>query len=185
MKLPVLIFDFGNVVCFFDYPRCLTDSAGGWGKVATKLAAYLYERGAAELGRKFEARRYLRARLCRAGPGVGRARGCSLRGIRDRMGRHLHPERTGRPADRDARGARIHTVARLQYQLLHADFFRRKFAATLDQFDHVGPLLRGRPDQARSPFFDACARCWLSARRIVHLHRRHRRPTSRERKRRG
>ncbi len=54
MKLPVLMFDFGNVVGFFDYSAMFHRFGERLGLSAQQFESKLYERGAAQLGREFE-----------------------------------------------------------------------------------------------------------------------------------
>ncbi len=57
MKLPVLMFDFGNVVGFFDYSEMFHRFGQRLGLSAEQFELMMYERGAARLGREFESGR--------------------------------------------------------------------------------------------------------------------------------
>ena len=54
MREPVLIFDFGNVIAFFDYLRAWEKFGHGLGLTGPELRELLEERGLAALHRRFE-----------------------------------------------------------------------------------------------------------------------------------
>src|SRR5271166_2292658 len=57
MRIPVLMFDFGNVVGFFDYSTVFQRLGLKLGLSAEQFEAMMYERGAARLGLEFESGR--------------------------------------------------------------------------------------------------------------------------------
>ena len=155
MRVPVLMFDFGNVVGFFDYSAMFRRFGSRLGMPADELESMMYERGAASLGREFE-----RGKLT--------AQDFALQ-IMDLAGLEMSYEEfeaefpdiftLNEPVAR-----LVATLKRRGYTLLlgsntnvlHAQFYRRRFQETLDHFDHlvfsyeVGEL---KPDLA---FFRAC-----------------------------
>jgi putative hydrolase of the HAD superfamily len=149
------MFDFGNVVGFFDYSEMYQRFGLRVGMQAAELESLMQERGVAELGKKFE-RGSVTAREF-------------ARQVMDLAGLKMSYE------EFEAEFPDIFTlnepVARLVAALkrqgytlllgsntnvLHAQFYRRRFRETLDQFDHmvfsyeVGKM---KPDLA---FFKAC-----------------------------
>ena len=54
MREPVLIFDFGNVIAFFDYLRAWERFGRRLGRTGAELGALLQQRGLVELHRRFE-----------------------------------------------------------------------------------------------------------------------------------
>jgi putative hydrolase of the HAD superfamily len=149
------MFDFGNVVCFFDYSLMFERLGHRLGVPGSQLEALMHERGAAKLGREFE-----RGRLT----------------AEQFAGQVMQLAGTSMPfAEFEAEWPDIFTlnepVARLvaalkrqEYTLLlgsntnvlHARYYRRKFEEALAPFDHlvfsyeIGEL---KPDLA---FFSAC-----------------------------
>ena len=155
MQVPVLMFDFGNVVGFFDYSEMFRRFGLRLGMPAAELESTMYERGAADLGREFERGKLTAQEFARQ--------------VMSLAGLEMSYE------DFEAEWQDIFTlnvpVARLVAALkrqgytlllgsntnvLHARFYRRRFRETLDHFDHmvfsyeVGEL---KPDLA---FFKAC-----------------------------
>jgi putative hydrolase of the HAD superfamily len=155
MQLPVLMFDFGNVVGFFDYSALYHRFGLRLGLSAEQFEAMMHERGASRLGREFE-----RGKL-------------SAEEFAHQMTALAGLEMSFE--EFDAQWADIFTlnepVARLVAALkrrgytlllgsntnvLHARFYRRRFQEALASFDHfvfsyeVGEL---KPDLA---FFTAC-----------------------------
>ncbi len=57
MRIPVLMFDFGNVVGFFDYSTVFHRFGLKLGLSAQQFESMIYERGAARLGVEFESGR--------------------------------------------------------------------------------------------------------------------------------
>ena len=109
------MFDFGNVVGFFDYSEMFQRFGVRLGMPASELESMMYERGAAGPGQGVRARQA-------HGPGIRPAShepggpGDELRGFRGRVPGHLHAQRAGGPAGRRAQAARLHAAAGLQHQ---------------------------------------------------------------------
>ena len=57
MRIPVLMFDFGNVVGFFDYSPMFHRFGLKLGLSAQQFESMMYERGATRLGSEFESGR--------------------------------------------------------------------------------------------------------------------------------
>lgn len=155
MKLPVLMFDFGNVVAFFDHALIFNRFGRRVGKSGIELAALMFERGAEKLGQEFE----------RGGLSAEEF----AREVMDLLGLELTLEQF------DADWSDIFTpnepVTRLipvlkrqgytlvlgsNTNVLHADFYRARFKETLSHFDHLVfsyDIKQIKPDRA---FFQAC-----------------------------
>ena len=75
MRYPVLIFDFGNVVGFYDHSLTRSRFARGWSITAEQLEARMIALGIPELARQFE--------LGKIGPEEFARTVMSLAGLRD------------------------------------------------------------------------------------------------------
>ena len=155
MREPVLIFDFGNVVGFFDYLRAFERFAGFLGMSGPDLRDVLAERGFPRLLAEFEGGRIA--------PEAFAARLMELVEVRLSYEDFVRAwEDIFWPNESVAR-----LIAFLKSKdyviylgsntnLLHATFYRRRFAETLDLFDgfilsyEVGHLKPARE------FFEAC-----------------------------
>jgi glucose-1-phosphatase len=157
MREPVLIFDFGNVVGFFDYLRACERFAGHLGMNGPSFRDLLIERGFPRLLAEFESGRIE--------PESFAARVMEISGVRlpfpDFV---LAWEDIFWPNESIARlvaflkmkGYRLYLGSNTN--LLHATHYRRQFAETLDLFD--GFILSyevGHMKPARE-FFDACVK---------------------------
>ena len=115
MREPILIFDFGNVVGFFDYLRACERFAGDLAMSGPDFRDLLVERGFARLLAEFESGQIgadaFAARLMEMA-GIH----LTLRGLRPRLGRHLLAERIGMPSGRVPEDQRVCDLSRLQYQ---------------------------------------------------------------------
>ena len=155
MRLPVLMFDFGNVVAFFDYAVMFERLGRRLGIAPGELQTLMFERGAAELARQFE--------LGQLEPEEFAQRVLGL------VGRELPfaEFEADWPDIFSLNLPVVGLIARLEeagYTLLlgsntnvlHARFYRRRFKTALGAFDHfvfsyeVGAM---KPDRA---FFAAC-----------------------------
>lgn len=155
MKLPVLIFDFGNVVGFFDYSVMFHRLGKRLGKSSDEMAALMLARGGVELSHEFERGRLKPHDFARQ--------------VMDLAGLEMAYEEfevdwadiftLNEPVARlietlKARGYTL--VLGSNTNALHANFYRRKFQETLDHFDHlvfsyeIGQM---KPDFS---FFAAC-----------------------------
>ena len=155
MRIPVLMFDFGNVVGFFDYSTVFHRFGLKLGLSAQQFESMIYERGAARLGLEFESGRLTAEEFARQ--------------VTELAGLEMSFE------EFEAHWPDIFTlnepVARLVAALkqrgytlllgsntnvLHARFYRRRFEEALAPFDHfvfsyeIGEL-KPAPD-----FYKAC-----------------------------
>jgi glucose-1-phosphatase len=155
MREPVLIFDFGNVVGFFDYLRACERFAGHLGMTGPAFRDLLVERGFARLLAEFE--------CGRIEPEAFAARLMDLSGLRLPFQDFVRAwEDIFWPNESIAqliaflksRGYPLYLGSNTNS--LHAAHYRRQFAETLDLFD--GLILShevGHMKPARA-FFDAC-----------------------------
>ncbi len=91
MHRPALIFDFGNVVAFFDYLKFFNRLGARLGIPGQAVRSQLEAEGFSKLHADFEAGRMTPAAFaetCHRPAGACRA----VRGIRARLGRHLLAE---------------------------------------------------------------------------------------------
>jgi putative hydrolase of the HAD superfamily len=157
MKEPVLIFDFGNVVGFFDYLRACERFAAHRGMTGPAFRDQLIDRGFGRLLAEFE--------CGRIAPVAFADRVMERSGIRLPYQDFVRAwEDIFWPNESIAellgflksRGYPLFLGSNTN--ILHATFYRRQFAETLDLFD--GFILSyevGHMKPARE-FFDACAR---------------------------
>jgi putative hydrolase of the HAD superfamily len=155
MKQPVLIFDFGNVVSYFDYLKICERFGRRLGVTAPAFREILLVRGFVELQRQFESGQIAPhdfAQRVMALAGMDLSYEEFVRGWEDifwinepvaRLIAFLH-----------SRGYRL--LLGSNTNVLHATYFRQRFAATLDLFEHlvlsheVGCM---KPDRG---FYEAC-----------------------------
>lgn len=157
MREPVLIFDFGNVVGFFDYLRACERLAGHGGMSGIDFRDRMVDRGFPRLLAEFESGRIAPQRFAESV--------MELSGVRLAYEDFVRAwEDIFWPNESVAR--LIESLKSMGYplylgsntNLLHATFYRRQFATTLDLFD--GFILSyevGHMKPARE-FFDACVR---------------------------
>src|SRR5271166_52800 len=114
MRIPVLMFDFGNVVGFFDYSTVYHRLGLKLGLSAQQFETMMYERGAARLGVEFESGRLTAEEFARQ---VTELAGLEMSlGVRGPLVGYLHPERAGGAAGRRPQAAPIHPLAGLEHQ---------------------------------------------------------------------
>jgi FMN phosphatase YigB (HAD superfamily) len=157
MREPILIFDFGNVVGFFDYLRAWERFAGSIGMTGPDLRDLLVRRGFPGLLAEFESGRI--------GADAFATRLMDLTGVRLSYEEFVRAwedifwpnESVCRlVAFLKSRGYAIYLGSNTN--LLHATHYRRQFAETLDLLDgfilsyEVGHLKPARE------FFDACVK---------------------------
>lgn len=157
MREPALIFDFGNVVGFFDYLRACERLAGHLGMSGIDLRDRLIDRGFPGLLAEFESGQI--------GPESFAARVMELSGLRLPYDDFIRAwEDIFWP--NESVGRLIELLKENGYPLylgsntnvLHATFYRRQFAGTLDLFDgFIFSHEVGHMKPARE-FFDACVR---------------------------
>jgi HAD superfamily hydrolase (TIGR01509 family) len=156
MRLPALIFDFGNVVAFFDYQKACDRLAARLGQSGEAVRKELLEQGFAQTLARFEAGQMTSSDFAAS---VTARLGLSLDFddfVRDWEDIFWLNEPVSRLiASLKSRGYTL--ILGSNTNLMHALHFRRKFAATLDLFDalvlsyEVGCL---KPDVR---FYEACA----------------------------
>jgi putative hydrolase of the HAD superfamily len=155
MRIPVLMFDFGNVVAFFDYSAMFDRLGQKLGLSAGQFEAMMHDRGAPRLALEFERGRMTVAEF--AGQ-VTKLAELNM-SIPEFVDHWSDIFTLNEPVARLAAALkeRGHTLLLgSNTNELHALFYRRKFEAALSPFDHfvlsyqIGEL---KPDRA---FFDAC-----------------------------
>ena len=155
MREPVLIFDFGNVVSFFDYLRACDRFGRRLGISGADFLQGLQERGFGELLVRFESGDMTGEEFATR---VGELAGLQIdydefvKGWEDIF-------RLNEPVAsliEHLKGRGYSLLLGSNTNILHATFFRRKFATTFDLFDklilsyEVGHM---KPSRA---FYDAC-----------------------------
>jgi len=155
MRVPVLMFDFGNVLGFFDYSTVFHSFGLKLGLSAEQFEAMMYERGAARLGLEFERGRLTAEEFARQ---VTELAGLEM--SFEEFAVHWPDIFTlNEPVARLAAALKQRGYTLLlgsNTNVLHARFYRRRFAAALAPFDHfvfsyeIGEL---KPTPA---FFKAC-----------------------------
>jgi putative hydrolase of the HAD superfamily len=155
MRQPVLIFDFGNVVSFFDYLRACERFGRALGLTGAALRERLQERGFAELHDRFERGEIdpeAFAASVMALAGLELAYDEFVRGWEDIFWLNEPVARLIEALD--ARGYSL--LLGSNTNILHAAYFRRKFAPTLDRFHRLvlsHEVGRMKPDAV---FYEAC-----------------------------
>jgi putative hydrolase of the HAD superfamily len=157
MREPALIFDFGNVVGFFDYFRACERFAVHRGLTGTAFRDMIIERGFARLLVEFESGRIE--------PEAFADRLMELSGVRLPYGDFVRAwEDIFWPNEPVAR--LIRSLKERGYPLflgsntnvLHATHYRRQFAGTLDLFDGFILSYEVGHMKPAGEFFDACIR---------------------------
>ena len=155
MRIPVLMFDFGNVVGFFDYSTVYHRLGLKLGLSAEQFEAMMYERGATRLGVEFESGRLTAEEFARQ---VTELAGLEM--SFEEFEVHWPDIFTlNEPVARLAAALKQRRYILLlgsNTNVLHARFYRRRFEEALAPFDHfvfsyeIGEL---KPAPA---FFIAC-----------------------------
>jgi glucose-1-phosphatase len=155
MHRPAIIFDFGNVVAFFDYQRACERLGALVGESAGALRQRVNTQGFAELARRFECGGVSASEFERAATAL-----CELKVSRAEFRAAWQDifwlnepvaELIGR-----LKSSGYTLVLGSNTNALHADHFRRQFAATLAHFDRLilsYELGVMKPEQA---FYEAC-----------------------------
>jgi HAD superfamily hydrolase (TIGR01509 family) len=155
MREPALIFDFGNVVCHFDYLRACARLGSRLGLAAEEFRQRMLDQGFANLMIRFESGRmtandFAQQVIARCGLTLSEAE--FLEAWQDIF--WLNESVAELVARLKASGYTL--LLGSNTNELHARYFRSKFAPTLDHFDHlilsheVGCL---KPD---ARFYQAC-----------------------------
>src|SRR5262245_54348323 len=156
MRLPALIFDFGNVVAFFDYLKACNRLAARVGLDGEEVRKLLLERGFSQMLARLESGQMAPsdfAAKVMASLGLSLAFDDFARDWEDIF--WLNEPISRLIAALKSRGYTL--VLGSNTNLMHALHFRRQFATTLDRFDalvlsyEVGCL---KPD---ARFYQACA----------------------------
>ena len=155
MRIPVLMFDFGNVVGFFDYATVFHRFGLKLGLSAQQFESMMYERGGARLGLEFESGRLTAEEFARQ---VTELAGLEM--SFEEFEVHWPDIFTlNEPVARLVAALKQRGYTLLlgsNTNVLHARFYRRRFEAALAPFDHfvfsyeIGEL---KPAPA---FFKAC-----------------------------
>jgi glucose-1-phosphatase len=157
MQFPVLIFDFGNVVAYFDYLRFFDRLASRVGRSGDAVRAQLLEQGFNRLHARFESglmtpREF--AESVAAGLELSLPLEEFVRDWEDIFWLNEPVSRLIAAIDTDG----YTLILGSNTNEVHATYFRRRFAATLDRFDayvlsyEVGCL---KPDRR---FYEACVK---------------------------
>jgi FMN phosphatase YigB (HAD superfamily) len=157
MRMPALIFDFGNVVAFFDYQNVCDRLGARVGLAGKEARQRLEEHGFNDMHARLEAGKMTATDFAES---LTAPFGLSLpfeEFVRDWEDIFwLNEPVSLLIASLKSRGYTL--ILGSNTNQMHADYFRRRFAATLDLFDalvlsyEVGCL---KPD---SRFYEACAR---------------------------
>jgi putative hydrolase of the HAD superfamily len=155
MRIPVLIFDFGNVVGLFDYSEMFARFAPRLGLSVPQFEALMQEQGVPALALEFERGGihhddFMTTVISRAGLEISHAEfeagWVDIFTLNEPVARLV--------AFLKRRGYTL--LLGSNTNILHARFFRRRFAETLDLFDHLVlsyEVGAGKPHEA---FFRAC-----------------------------
>ena len=136
MRELAVIFDFGNVVGFFDYLKACERLGAGVGlrRRGFPLAdCRARVRGAARPVRV----RHDRTRAVRAGRSEPVGSESVVSRVCRGLARHLLVERTGRALIAHLDEAGYTLLLGSNTNVLHSTHYRRQFARTLDRFDHL------------------------------------------------
>ncbi len=136
MRMPALIFDFGNVIGFFDHMKVYERFAPQLGMDGRQLAGLLLKRGFIDLLVEFE--------CGRIGPRAFAKQTMAMSGLQVPYEEFVAAWNDIFWLNEPLAGlipwfksARIHAGARIQYQHPPSEHYRRQFAATLDHFDRL------------------------------------------------
>jgi FMN phosphatase YigB (HAD superfamily) len=157
MLLPVLIFDFGNVVAYFDYRRFFDRLGARLGRTGESIRTQLLEGGFSKLHAPFESGLITPvafAESVTAGLGVSLPFEEFVRDWEDIF--WLNEPVSRLIASLDARGYKL--ILGSNTNALHAANFRRKFAGTLDRFDALILSYEVGCMKPEARFYEACAK---------------------------
>jgi putative hydrolase of the HAD superfamily len=155
MRQPALIFDFGNVVAFFDYLRACDRFGARLGVSGSALRTQLLDQGFAQILGQFESGRITADQFARD---VMARAGLSLaydEFVRDWEDIFWLNEPVARLIDAlKSRGYTL--VLGSNTNILHATHFRRRFAPTLGKFDHLVLSYEVGHIKPEAGFYSAC-----------------------------
>jgi glucose-1-phosphatase len=155
MHKPAVIFDFGNVVAFFDYLKICERLGPRLGLTAEAFRERLVERGFAQLLGRFESGRI--------GPEAFAEEMTVLSGLSLPYREFVDAwqdifwlnEPVARLIERlDSQGYTL--LLGSNTNVLHSTYFRREFAATLDRFDHLVLSHQVGHIKPSAEFYQAC-----------------------------
>jgi FMN phosphatase YigB (HAD superfamily) len=136
MHEPALIFDFGNVVCFFDYLRAWDRFGGTQGLTGLALRERLERGGFASLLGRFESGRMAPEEFAAQVMDLGGLKLPYEEFVDGWQGIFwLNEPIAGMIGLLKSDGYTV--LLGSNTNVLHSTFFRRQFAATLDRFDHL------------------------------------------------
>ncbi len=155
MRLPALIFDFGNVVAFFDYGRAFERLGALLGVPAPELRRRLVNGGFPAQHVEFESGRVeaeaFAAKLM-ASAGLSLPYDEFVRAWEDIFWLNDPVARLIEWLDESG----YTLVLGSNTNVLHATYYRRKFAETLDRFDALVLSYEVRSFKPERGFYDAC-----------------------------
>jgi putative hydrolase of the HAD superfamily len=156
MRQPVLIFDFGNVLAFFDYSQACVELGRRLGLSGVQFVARLRERGFDDLNRRFEAGQIEPVQFSSAT--------CELAGLdlpHDEFATYwadifeLNEPVARLAADLKRRDYTL--VLGSNTNAIHAPFYRRRFADALAPFDRFVLSYEVGTLKPSAEFYHACA----------------------------
>jgi putative hydrolase of the HAD superfamily len=157
MRRPVLIFDFGNVVAFFDFQKAYSVLESRSGLTREVLATRLRNNGFPALMERYESGAMDSLEFSRAV--------CGLVGV-DLSHQEFTTAWNGIFTLNEPIARLVGTLKSRGYRLLlgsntnelHASHFLREYAATMDHFDHLVLSYEVGHIKPAAEFFQACAR---------------------------
>ena len=171
MRIPVLMFDFGNVVGFFDYSTMFHHFGLKLGLSAQQFESMMNERGAARLGSEFESGRLTALEFAR--------QVMELTGLEmsfEEFEVHWQDIFTlNEPVARLVAALKQRGYTLLlgsNTNILHARFYRRRFEEALAPFDHFVFSYEIGESQARPSFLQSMRGPRRGTPGFLYLHRR-------------
>jgi glucose-1-phosphatase len=155
MRVPALIFDFGNVVAFFDYGLALGRMGAAVGLSGAEIRRRLDEGGGAQVLREFESGRLEPedfAKRVMNVAGISLPYDCFVRDWEDIF--WLNESVVRLVASLDQSGYPLFLGSNTN--ILHASYFRPKFAVALDRFDALVLSYEVGHCKPEREFYDAC-----------------------------
>jgi putative hydrolase of the HAD superfamily len=156
MRTPILIFDFGNVVAFFDYLRACETMGAHAGLSGPELLAQALERGFTPLLHQFEAGQVDALEFSRstcAMAGVTLAHDAFVAAWEDIF--WINEPVTDLAAGLKRLGYRLFLGSNTN--VLHATYYRRKFARELAPFEGFVLSYEVGVEKPARAFYEACA----------------------------
>jgi glucose-1-phosphatase len=154
-RQPAIIFDFGNVVAYFDYQKACDRLGALLGQSGEGFRRRITNRGFADLARRFECGRLSADEFEREATVL-----CDLEVTRDQFRAAwqdifwLNEPVAGLVGRLKSAGYTL--ILGSNTNVLHADHFRRQFAATLAHFDHLILSYEVGAMKPEAAFYQAC-----------------------------